>query len=53
MKSKKYAIYVKKSSVMIETRKKSDIIAIAPEELIRGAAHSRCNLRYKVPKKFQ
>ena len=33
MKSKKYVIYVKKSFVMIKTRKKSEIIAITPENL--------------------
>ena len=33
MKSKKYVIYVKKSYVTIETRKKSDIITITPENL--------------------
>ena len=33
MKRKKYAIYVKKSFVMIKTRKKLEIIAISPENL--------------------
>ena len=33
MKSKKYAIYVKKSFVTIKTRKKLKIIAITPENL--------------------
>ena len=50
MKSKKYVIYAKKSFVMIKTKKKSEIIFIATENL--GAAHSECNLRYKVPKEI-
>ena len=33
MKSKKYVIYVKKSFVMIKTRKKSEITVITPENL--------------------
>ena len=33
MKSKKYAIYVKKNFLMIKTRKKSEITAISPEKL--------------------
>ena len=33
MKSKKYAIYEKKSLVIIKIRKKSEIIAITPENL--------------------
>ena len=33
MKSKKYAIYVKKHFVMIKTRKKSEITAISSENL--------------------
>ena len=33
MKSKKYVIYVKKSSVMIKTRKKAEIIVVTPEKL--------------------
>ena len=52
MKSKKYAIYVKKSFLTIKTRKKSEIIAITPEKLEELAAHSECNLRYKVPKEI-
>ena len=35
---------------MIKTKKKSEIIFIATENL--GAAHSECNLRYKVPKEI-
>ena len=50
MKSKHHAIYAKKSFVMIKTKKKSEIIFIATENL--GAAHSECNLRYKVPKEI-
>ena len=52
MKSKKYAIYVKKSFLTIKTRKKSEIITITPEKLEELAAHSECNLRYKVPKEI-
>ena len=33
MKSKQYAIYVKKRFVTLKTRKKSEIIAIIPENL--------------------
>ena len=36
---------------MIQRRKKSEIIAISPENFT-GAAHSECNLWYKVPKEI-
>ena len=35
--------------MMIRTRKNSEII----DQKLRGAARSECNLKYKVPKKFQ
>ena len=51
MKSKKYAIYVKKGFVMmIKTRKKSEIIVTIPE--ILEELLSECNLRYNVPTKM-
>ena len=51
MKSKKYAIYVKKSFVTIKIRKKvRDHCHYTGK--FWGAAHSECNLRYKVPKKI-
>ena len=49
MKSKKYAIYVKKSFVMIKTRKKSDHCHYTRKF---RAAHIECNLRYKIPKEI-
>ena len=49
MKSKKYAIYVKKSFVAIKTRKSQHCRFTWK---FRGAAHSKCNLRYKVPKEI-
>ena len=51
MKNKKYAIYVKKSFVMIKTRKKVRDHCHYTRKF-RGAAHSVCNLRYKVPKEI-
>ena len=56
IKDKKYVTYAKKSFVIIKTKKasldytkKSEIIVITPGKF-REAAHSICNLRYKVPK---
>ena len=49
MKSKKYAIYVKKSFVAIKTRKSQHCRFTWK---FRGAAHSKCNLRCKVPKEI-
>ena len=51
MKNKKYAIYVKKSIVMIKTRKKVRDHCHYTRKF-RGAAHSVCSLRYKVPKEI-
>ena len=55
IKDKKYVTYAKKSFVIIKTKKasldytkKSEIIVITPGKF-REAAHSICNLRYKVP----
>ena len=53
MKSKKYAIYVKKSFVRIKTRKKPQIIAITLEnleQLLR--VNASYNVRYKVSKEI-
>ena len=51
MKSKKYVIYVKKSFVTIKTKKKvRDHCHYTGK--FKGAAHSGCNLRYKVPKEI-
>ena len=47
MKSKKYAIYVKK----VKTRKKVRDHCYYTKQF-RGAAHSECNLRYKMPKEI-
>ena len=52
MKSNKYAIYVKKSFVTIKKRKKIRNHCHYTGKF-RGAAHSECNLRYKVSKEFQ
>ena len=49
MKIKTYVIYVKKSFVIIKTRKSLKITVITPENL---EDHSVCNLRYKVPKEI-
>ena len=56
MRSKKNAWYVKKSFVMIKTKKRNlkytkklEIIVITQENL---AASSICNLRYKVPQEI-
>ena len=58
MKSKKYATHAKKNFVMIKMKrrnlnytKKLGIIVIIQEKF-RGATHSICNLRYKVPHKI-
>ena len=51
MKSKKYATYAKKSFVMIKTTKKVRYHCHCTGKF-RGAAHSECNLRYKVPKEI-
>ena len=51
MKSKKYAIYVKKNFVTIKTRKKSRYHCHYTGKF-RRAAHSECKLRYKVPKEI-
>ena len=58
IKDKKYVTYAKKSFVIIKTKKasldytkKSEIIVITPGKF-REAAHSICNLRYKVPKEI-
>ena len=48
MKSKKHAIYAKKSFVMMKTKKKVRNHCHYPAKF-RGAAHSECNLRYKEP----
>ena len=51
MKSKKYVIHAKKSFVMIKIIKKvRDHCRYTIK--FRGAAHSECNLRYKVPKEI-
>ena len=47
MKSKKYAIYVKK----VKTRRKVRDHCYYTKQF-RGAAHSECNLRYKMPKEI-
>ena len=58
MKSKKYAIYVKKSFVMIKIKKLNMNFIIKKRDhchytgKFRGAAHNICNLRYKVPKEI-
>ena len=51
MKSKKYVIYAKKSFVMIKTKKKVRDHCHYTRKF-RGAPHSECNLRYKVPKEI-
>ena len=48
MKSKKYVTYVKKCFVTTKTEKQSESCHYTGK--FRGAAHSECNLRYKVPK---
>ena len=50
MKSKKYVIYAKESFVMIKTKKVRDHCHYTGK--FRGAAHSECNLRHKVPKEI-
>ena len=58
MKSKKYAIYVKKSFVMIKIKKLNMNFIIKKRDhchytgKFRGVAHNICNLRYKVPKEI-
>ena len=51
MKSKQYAIYVKKSFVTIKARKKMRDHCHYTGKF-RGAAHSACNLRYKISKEI-
>ena len=57
MKIKKFVIYVKKNFVLIKIIinlkkcKKSEIIVITTGKY-RGAAHSNCNLRYKISKEI-
>ena len=50
MKSKKYSIYAKKSFAMIKTKKVRDHCHYTGKFI--GAAHSECNLSYKVPKEI-
>ena len=47
VKIKKFAIYVKKNFVPIKNAKSQRSLS-----LHRGAAHSSCNLRYKIPKEI-
>ena len=50
MKSKKYAIYAKKSFAMIKTKKSQRSLSL--HRKFRWAARSECNLRYKVLKEI-
>ena len=58
MKSKKYAIYVKKSFVMMKIKKNEYNLYYKVRDhchytkKLWGAAHNICNLRYNVPKKI-
>ena len=53
MKSNKYAIYAKKSFVMIKIKKQKKVRDHCHHTgKFRGAAHSECSLRYKVPKEI-
>ena len=58
MKSKKYAIYVKKSFAMIKIKKSEyDLYYKVRDRChytrkFRGAAHIICILRYNIPKKI-
>ena len=58
MKSKNYAICVKKIFVMIKTKKSEYELYHKVRDhchytgKFRGAAHNICNLRYKVPKEI-
>ena len=52
MKSKKYVIYAKKKNVSYDKNNKKVRDHCHYTVKFRGAAHSECNLRYKVPKEI-